>query len=711
MTRAPADFDNRAWASGRWLLVAAGVLTIGLGLIGWAQYRPEAGFSDLLYWSVSLFALSFEASTGQPIPLVLDAARFLAVICLVLAVGWIVSSVQGLLQGGRDRWRARRAKNHAVIVGTRPDVYDLAAAYAAARPPRGRGGKPVVLGDFKPAEAARLRACGAIALPLGARLAEVLEGSSQVVVAGETDYETMRLATLVASRPAESPDAVLLFDGREAAQLWGRQQRSTAVCRSVQLAIGCWRQLPPVVADRITPPPIIVGDGLLAAELVRHAVIGWQEPGEAMAVHCVGLDEAWAETAKAGLGGRGDIVFARLAAATGADAAQTVEQVLNDGKWRPPADPKRGQATGPTVIVALEEVDPAAAIAIGSAVSRQLGAAGARVGVVVPELSVGSGMAGLAGSGVRLIGRRELVADPGILTLTACQRLADQIRADAATWPLDVSTLFGSAGPIRAQAGVGGAAGGIDEALVARVADQAEAILAAGRVDVFGADPAPDELILLAPDELNSMARAVLHLAEGSPAVAALEPPARWVRALEFAWRLPTLAARAGWSPRRPAGYVSAVAPAKLLDQARQVHEVYLASAQATNNATNSANAGKSWEEVSAADQSSNRAQLLGVPLKLAAARLSWRKPAAKPQLYEFSAAQIELLAALEHRRWAQFAIRSGRSSHIYAQIDWAALSDDEKRYDLDTVTSLPQMLAGLGIEIYDPAPVPAEAR
>src|SRR5690606_1358712 len=172
------------------------------------------------------------------------------------------------------------------------------------------------------------------------------------------------------------------------------------------------------------------------------------------------------------------------------------------------------------------------------------------------------------------------------------------------------------------------------------------------------------------------------------------------LRRLELAARLPVLAARAGLIPvRRGSGH------APLTDEAvrtlaLEVHNDYVRTAGTTGNATESGNADLTWDELSETDQRSSAAQVVDIPVKLAALGLSWR-PAADPKPYEFSDDAVEMLAEMEHRRWVHFQLRNGRARHTF-NVTWEGLADGVQEYDRGPVRLMSRLLGMLGYEIVD---------
>ncbi|MDI9629608.1 MAG: hypothetical protein QM286_13890, partial [Acidobacteriota bacterium] len=224
------------------------------------------------------------------------------------------------------------------------------------------------------------------------------------------------------------------------------------------------------------------------------------------------------------------------------------------------------------------------------------------------------------------------------------------------------------------------------------VAAAAKSILSAGKIGVDGVHDEASEAIWSSPAELGAMREAILSALPPS------DNPDQPQRALELATRLPTLVARAGWTPHRLAGTTNLLTADELHRLAQLNHASYQLVSGQTGNATGSDNASKSWTELAAFEQESNRAQAVDVPAKLAAVGLTWRR-SASPELYEFEPAVLERLAELEHRRWEHHQRRNGRPGHEWA-VPWSELSDSVKEYDRAAVRSIAPSLAELGVEI-----------
>lgn len=423
-------------------------------------------------------------------------------------------------------------------------------------------------------------------------------------------------------------------------------------------AIALLRDNPPLLEDRVTPPPIVVGDGALATEIVRRMVLGWQQPGDVLRVDAVGADDGWVAAARAGLEARSAITFTRSSLDLDAVLAVVRAQV---SAWERP-DPGRFAASGPTVVVALGDAAQGARVT-------------ARLAEALPDARVTA-----------------VADDPATPTLTPQSLIVDELLRDAARCPPSVPTVFGTITPDAAgRVTLAGQPPATIAALRA-VGEAASSILAAGGVTVDGVGNEVSDVIVSTPAELVAMRDAIVGVLP-SPA-----PPDRAQRALELAARLPTLASRAGWTPRRTASAPNPLDTATLRRLATLAHARYLEVSATTGNATRSSHAEKQWEELTDFERSASLAQVVDIPTKLAAVGYTWR-PSDDPAPFAFDQATLELLAEWEHRRWEHHQRRNGRQGHRWA-VPWEDLPDAVREYDRNAVRTVPALLAAAGWEI-----------
>jgi len=629
----PDDETRRSVPPQQVLLLGGAVLTVILGFIGWTQLLPDLPWDERLFKAFNLLGLGYDAPVGSIPPPTLNVARFLAHGVAFYAFGSVVNNIfreRGVL------FRASLSRDHVVIVGDAPEVPQLALNY---RHSAGGTKRVVVVADLPAEASAHLGRRGVLVVhPLPQQaLSRVLKGAAVAVVAGTTDHETARLATRVekASTDPGFPTTVV-FDGRDITHQWNQGRAGSAICRSTQVAIQTLRLVPPRPAEHVSAPPIVIGEGTTAAEIVRRIVVGWQELGERMPVHCLGTQRRWLDDIEVGLEDRAELRF--VPTPLNQECVVRAVRALR-AEWTPPPDGK-ASSTGPAIVLALEDETTAFTLAVALAGAQP----DAHIAALVEDAAVWEPRAAALGVAPILVSRNEKLADPEVLAITADSLLTEAILDDASRWPPEIPTVFG---PITAR----------PAGTVLRLADQSPAtqqairtiaahtedILAAGGVAVRGGNSLDDRAIVLNPDEVRAMADQISGLTGD-------DSPEGHLRALELAARLPTLAARAGWAPHRPPGRSNLVSHDEIVALAPRVHEQYLVTAARTGNATGSEAAEKTWAELPVFEQESSRAQLAGAPVILAAASLTWRRTE-QPMRYAFSPEQVEFLAELEHRR------------------------------------------------------------
>ena len=231
-----------------------------------------------------------------------------------------------------------------------------------------------------------------------------------------------------------------------------------------------------------------------------------------------------------------------------------------------------------------------------------------------------------------------------------------------------------------------------------RLAGACEELLAAGSVELAPGGAREPSAILLTPPELAAMASRILGLLGRD------RTPGTWLTALELASRLPVLAARAGFTPRRPAGHDPLLTPELVELLAPQVHLAYQRISEETDNATGSPLALKLWENLDDFNKASNRAAITGSAVTHAAAGLTWRRPT-KEEGVQLDEALLRELGRLEHRRWAIHERRNGRGDHEWAK-PWNEIPEVQ-HYDIAIMRHLPRILAAANIEL---ATAPADA-
>lgn len=687
------EIQHKPLTTGQWSLGISGVAIAALGFVGWMQVSPPLPIPEALYRALTLLALQYDYPIDRTPPLLLNWARFLALLWAATAV-W---AVVGRVFGSRLRsWRAKAATNHVVLAGSGPEVPELALRYRRANPSAG----VIVLGEVEQQQALQLRRAGVVLLP-GAthqELVRIVRGAARIVVADRSDAEAARLASQIEFAAGADPfPSVVMFDNPDLSRQWNRDRAPTALCRNTQLAIALLRTSPPLLEDHATPPPVVISEGALGSQIVSRIVVGWQQPGERLIVHCFGSGSDWVDEVTDTLGHRCELTIDRIP--RGVDAVPEIVQ-NRVATWQAP-DKREASPSGPTVIVAV--ADPTVGVPLAIALADQM--IEARVSVMVDDASIWARRLAALPRPPRLVSRLDHLAEPAVLELTPERLLRDELFADHARWPPEIPSILG--GLTRDPTGhvlpLDNQPLAVRQAIEA-IAASAHAVLAEGNLETSARSTGPAESPLLSPSELVAMAD---KLMAALPAAASDAPDVleRRLRALEMASRLPTLVARAGWAPRRPAGYNEALPTTMVAGLAQRAHEVYLQVAERTSNATGSDAAAQTWADLPAFKQASSRAQVVDMPLKLAAMGYDWR-PAGVPTLVELPDAEIELLAELEHRRWS-FHQRSNGCPEHELMGPWAALPDQRREYDREPVRCIPAALASVGLEIVKSTPQP----
>lgn len=676
------------YAAWRYAAVAVlGGAMVVLGLIGYHQSVPGIRFTDALYATIRLFIFEYDLD-GEP-SLALEVARFGAGAVLYLAVAF---AALGILERQLTLARASRMRGHAVVLGNGREAAAIARRVVAA----GETQRALLVGDRGAVVTGRTSGVVQVPSVSGDGLRRVVEHARQVYVVGATDEETAALAHRVRglATAAQQPTTVVLSD-RDVAGHWATHAPETVVCRPTRTATATLRLAPPFLDHAMVPPPVVIGDGPVAAELARAIVTGWQQPGERLRVHCLGGDGDWVDEAATGIEERADLVWSPLRANVGGAPRAVLELVR---RW-PERDP-RFTHEGARVYVAYPETSRT--VPVAAAIARRVPAV--EVIAVVDDADTWSDTLG-EGHTLRMLSAQELLTDPATLRLTPADLLAEELVADAARWPDDVPGALGvvvdgdrtarlAAQPAPVRDAVRAVAGGIGE------------IFAAADIELDSGFPAEVPTLVLSPGELTRIEVALARLlpagepptAQGGEATGRRRADEPRMRRLELAARLPVLAARAGLVPVRRGAEPVPLTDEAVRTLALEVHLDYLRTSAATGNATRSDAAARTWEELSDADRRSSAAQVIDIPVKLAALGLTWR-PTAEPQPYRFSDEEIELLAELEHRRWVHFQLRNGRARHTF-NVAWSGLADGVQEYDRGPVRLMNRLLAQVGFEI-----------
>ena len=506
------------------------------------------------------------------------------------------------------------------------------------------------------------------------------------------DDVTARLLTQRLAAPGDAEIEVVFRDDAVAA-LWEGHPRVRATAYGRRLARLVLTAVAPSTPDRVAPPPIIVGDGPLNATLAEELVAGWSEPGQPMVVHCVGRDENWARDVADWAGGA-----ARVSWSQGSLRPEPVLRRIGEllAGWDAPP-PRRGTPTGPAVIVACD--DDMLTPVVAAAVAREVREA--RVAMIIPGGIRWPQLPGV--TQFTLENSAVLALDPRFSPMQQLDRL---ILDDVAWLGAADAEATRSEGPIFADVvhSPDGRAAWETQSeelrgQLTKLAGACEELLAAGSVELAPSGVREPSAVLLAPPELAAMASRILGLLDRD------KTPGTWLTALELASRLPVLAARAGFTPRRPAGHDPLLTPELVELLAPQVHLAYQRISEETGNATGSPLALELWENLDDFTKASNRAAITGSAVTHAAAGLTWRRPTPEGGA-TLDEALLEELGRLEHRRWAIHERRNGRGDHTWAK-PWNEIKDVQ-HYDIAIMRHLPRILAAANMEL---ATAPPDAR
>jgi hypothetical protein len=515
--------------------------------------------------------------------------------------------------------------------------------------------------------------------------------AAATVIALDTDLATAEaVARWHRERPTDSVIAV--FGEAELADVYRGWSNTRAVAWMPVLAAQVARQLPPSVRECVAPPPIVIGDGPIACHLVSALVRGWSEPGQPMQVHCIGDTPDWAQEADAVTRPHGEVSWSALITRP-VPVIRRIRELV--AQWPEPAV-KHATSTGPTVLVALARGDQTLSLA-------------AAIDKAIPNASVGAIVADRGDwpptAGVTVFDITEAKAAAVELLDIPTHPLAEQLLAEIAWIAAPDSRVTSPKTPIFVAADYGpdGAVLPLEEQ-DQQLRDQLDTvcgacaeILHAGNLE-FADASAPIEAVILTPGELSGMADEILR------ALGIDDNDGARLTAIELAYLLPGILSRAGMAVQRVAGY-EPILTFKVVEQlAPLVHFAYLDISAETNNATDSPLAYLMWEELSEFDRASNRAVLVGAAIGHAVLGLGWRS-SQRPVHIELSQSKAEILAELEHRRWAIHQRRNGANSHQWMLLwdgpEGERVTDEAKRYDRHIAIQVIRILADAGIELY----------
>ncbi|HUG87104.1 MAG TPA: hypothetical protein VMM13_21225, partial [Euzebya sp.] len=430
----------------RWsvaLLVIAVLVSgicVALGAIGYTTYLPDAEGWEIAYEAIRLLVFEApEAPDAVAIPPVLHAARLLAVIP---PLSTIASAFVLLGQDQVRRWQAIRASGHVVVLGGSATGELITSGYRA-------DGQQVVVIDVDPSADQR-----ADALPGGddRLLARICRDARSVVVALDDDQATVtqaaRIVALLPQGDQPAPTAVrLVLDDPDLAgrlrpaltAVVSQTARIDVCARHDRMATGILRDHPPAEEGAAGPPPVIVGDGPLAAALLTATVRGWAPVGDAMPVVALTTGEDWATRLLDELGPHIDLTVVSVPAEPRrlAEAAQKATSA-----WQPTdRQVARLRLTGPRVYLAGLPTFLAQAVIA----DLRRGLPDARIVAVVPSPQVT--LLGLTsdGDGTVILTDEELLTRPDVLEADAVELIARELHQDHRRWRDDRPTALGAA--------------------------------------------------------------------------------------------------------------------------------------------------------------------------------------------------------------------------------------------------------------------------
>lgn len=668
MTDQPSQGNGAAEAATPWgarllgwplINIVAAVLAVLIGASGWYQTDPSLTFDEILYRTLALFAINFDSDL--PPSLLLNIARFLAL--GVVYVALIRVGIEVLTRRGTVG-RAARMKRHSVVLGSCAEAGEIASRLRKT----GAYGKVTLVGELDVSDRKQIDRDRVTHIPGADQrdLGRILAEADRVIVAEPTDEDAARTLNRVRAADGKAPVTVLV-DAPGLAELLSRTSGAGTVCRPRQVAFATLRVTPPFLATAMVPSPIVIGEGPLAAEMVRRIVLGWQQPAERIIVHTISRSKDWQAEATAGIEDHVGLRTTRPKHYS----PQAIGRLVAQFSQEYAAGVGTGKFTvkGPGVYVVHDKDTVSAPIAqaVVEAWPR------ARVAALVEDASIWE--APDAPANLRFRSLRELLRDPALLLLNRTDLLAEEIRVDDERWP-GTSGLLSS------------------DATANRLARAASGLLEEAGIRVDGVSDGEPGSVVLEPSQLRTIADGLrAELTMSDPPSSGLADDARLV---EFAARLPLLAARAGFNVHN--GAASGLTADEVARLAMMVHDGYLETGRQSRNATGSANAYRAFSELSDVDRRSNAAQVVDIPAKLTVEGLGWRR-AADPRLATLTCDQVERLAQLEHRRWHHFQLRNGRPDHPHA-VSWEALEAGVSDYDRDAVRAIPGLLAAVGIEI-----------
>lgn len=724
--------------------VALFVVASVLGLVGWGL--TDVGIADAVYLTMGLFVIDGQAT--DPTNGWLWLARYLAPLATLSGLIVIFLRAIGVQYSLR---RAVRMKDHVVVLGAGPEAVAIACEFQ-------QRAKTVWVGEASPDQEAQLRETGVVIVRAvsDTMLTRVVERAEVVAITAPDDREASRLTSQIQDinqawqisnpRSLRDPAVITLLDSRDVALDWRRAisaravrdgsgtpveecvsiANDTVVCRSEHVATSVLHDEPPYEEDKVGGWPIVLGDGRLAAELVGRIFEEWQQPGESITVHWGGPAEARRFFAERGLvitqppeeplkaadrkpqrhrvwprreernvlgvmrplsevQGFGHMYWHEVP--TGMPlAVQQVENILRQWEqaWASFPEQERYRKGIPRVYVAYE--DDEFVLPLANALRQRL----AGLVKIVPVPADDGLAAHLFDGDGKYATSQALLCTPDTLRRTSAENFAEELTAEVKRWPEPGVESFENAG--------------ID---VTVLADSIDDLARAAGMRVVPASVGTAEVIVMTPCELLAISDAMYTLLNATPSWA------QTMQLIELAGRLPAVLRRARLALVRENGAADPIVVEQLRPLARLVHLNYQETAKKMGNATRSMVSSIPWEKLPELEQSSNVAQVLDIPVKLALLGLRLEARPGQGDADEnpsgtegdggaahvFEDDEVELLAYQEHRRWRHFQLRNGRKEHRW-NIPWEMVKEETREQDRSAVRMIPRLLDEVGLKM-----------
>lgn len=683
------------------------MLAFGLGVAGYAQYLPNARPSDVVFHALNLLALNFRVVEDVPVPWTLEVGRFLA---HGVAATALVLAMATLARRQLDRRRATGWDEHVVVLGSASTAVDIASAY------RKTNKKVVLVGAVADEDRERLQRDGVrlVAVADDELLADIVKDARRVIIAGDGDQDTVRLATRLRSVPSTPGRSTHLLveqpalAGELRGSIRGTAQNVIDVCCVAErVASAVLQRFPPRREDALGPAPVVLGQGALGREIARRMVRGWYRPADPLRVLCLGPDRAAFVELREELMTFGRIEAPEVPWSVRAAVAQVVAHAAAD---RPTdTDLLRRDEHGPLVVLA--GLDDATTFVLATKIVSKV--SGVTVVALVDRSEGWTDLATDRGPGQRAVGAdlhvlpaRSMVVEPSVLETDRLRLLAHELFVDQQRWRDDVPSVFGS--DVRGVERFDELSVTHRERFEKVAAVMPDAFDSAG-LSVGSID---NPQILLLPEELLKIAEKLRSPA--GHASGTEDDDYVW---LEFVAQLPMVAARAGIDLVRVSEPALTLTDEDIELMARAAHEAYQVTQEVEGNLTGSQIAEQDWDELTEFAKESNRAQVRDITVKLAGVRRTLRPlEEAEPDRSWLTEDVVRRLAVWEHRRWEYLHRLAG---YTYAQptdhaarrhamlVPWEDLSETQS-LDVSAVMAIPDLLAGIGL---DTCPLVADHR